>query len=111
VRLAACFLWVTFASVIVGYVEQWKPENNLLWVANGLILAYLLLAPRKLWPAYLLTGFLALSLRMLLLSARRDEFLLYNLLDMIEVTTGALLLRRLLTWYAFLHLRCWPGRC
>ena len=94
VRLAACFLWVTFASVIVGYVEQWKPENNLLWVANGLILAYLLLAPRKLWPAYLLTGFLALSLRMLLLSARRDEFLLYNLLDMIEVTTGALLLRR-----------------
>jgi diguanylate cyclase (GGDEF)-like protein/PAS domain S-box-containing protein len=64
------------------------------WVANGLLLAYLLLAPRWRWPAYLLTGFLALSVRSMLIHARWSEFLLYNVLNIAEVMTGALLLRR-----------------
>jgi diguanylate cyclase (GGDEF)-like protein/PAS domain S-box-containing protein len=93
-RLAACFLSITMATAAVGYFEDWKTENNLFWVANGLLLAYLLLAPRWRWPAYLVTGFLALSLRILFLPEKWDEFLLYNLLDIVEVTMGALLLRR-----------------
>lgn len=93
-RLPACFLSIAFATLIVGFIGHWKPENNLLWVANGLFLAYLLLAPRRHWPAYLITGFLALSIRILLIRERWDEFLLYNLLDIVEVLTGALLLRR-----------------
>ncbi len=92
-RLAACFASITFASAVVPWVERWEPQNNLLWVANGLFLAYLLLAPRWRWPAYLITGFLALSLRILFMPTQWSLILLYNLLDMIEVGTAALLLR------------------
>ena len=54
-RLASCFFFVGLATVFVGSA----PEENLIWVANGVLLAYLLLAPRKRWPAYLATGFVA----------------------------------------------------
>jgi diguanylate cyclase (GGDEF)-like protein/PAS domain S-box-containing protein len=81
-------------SMIVSVIEQWKPEANLPWVANGLLLAYLLLAPRRRWPAYLIAGFLALSVRILLVPKLWNTYLVFNLLDMIEVATGALLLRR-----------------
>ena len=94
VRLGACFLSITSVTVAVESVEHWRPENNPVWVANGLLLAYLLLAPRWRWPAYLLTGFLALSVRSMLIHARWSEFLLYNVLNIAEVMTGALLLRR-----------------
>ena len=81
VRLAAASSSMCFATVVVDPAESWKPENNLFWVANGLLLAYLLLAPRWRWPAYLLTGFLALSLRSVLYPPRWNEFLLYNMLN------------------------------
>jgi diguanylate cyclase (GGDEF)-like protein/PAS domain S-box-containing protein len=93
-RLAGCFLSIIFASEVIPAVEKWKPENNLLWVANGLFLAYMLLAPRWRWRAYLLTGFFALSIRILLMPALWDRILLYNLLDMMEVVPAAFLLRR-----------------
>jgi len=93
VRLVACFVSITFVSAVVPWVEKWKPENNLLWVANGLFLAYLLLAPRWRWPAYLMTGFLALSVRAFFMPTGWSLILLYNLLDMVEVGTAALLLR------------------
>src|ERR1700679_3077652 len=94
VRLSTCFLSLTCASTGVGIAEHWKPENNFLWIANGLLLAYLLLAPRWHWPAYLVTGFLALSVRILFLPHSWDMLLLFNLLDIVEVSTAALLLRR-----------------
>jgi diguanylate cyclase (GGDEF)-like protein/PAS domain S-box-containing protein len=93
-HLGLCFLSIASITVAVESVEQWRPENNPVWVANGLLLAYLLLAPRWRWPAYLLTGFLALSVRSVLARARWDEFLLYNTLNILEVMIGALLLRR-----------------
>ena len=92
-RLAACFLFIIFAGEVIPGIEDWKPENNLLWVANGLFLAYMLLAPRWRWRAYLLTGFFALSIRILIMPALWDRILLYNLLDMIEVVPAAFLLR------------------
>jgi diguanylate cyclase (GGDEF)-like protein/PAS domain S-box-containing protein len=94
VRLGVCFLSIASITVAVESIEQWRPENSPVWVANGLLLAFLLLAPRWRWPAYLLTGFLALSVRSVLDHARSDEFLLYNALNILEVTVGALLLRR-----------------
>ena len=94
VRLGICFLSIASITVAVESVEQWRPENNPVWVSNGLLLAYLLLAPRWRWPAYLFTGFLALSVRSVLAHARWDEFLLYNALNILEVMIGALLLRR-----------------
>jgi diguanylate cyclase (GGDEF)-like protein/PAS domain S-box-containing protein len=54
-RLAGCFLSVGLATIFVGLA----PEVNFIWVANGVLLAYLLLAPRKCWPAYLCAGFVA----------------------------------------------------
>ena len=35
-------------------------QTNLIWVANGLLLSYLLLAPRRRWPAYVVTAFVAM---------------------------------------------------
>jgi diguanylate cyclase (GGDEF)-like protein/PAS domain S-box-containing protein len=94
VHLVACFLSIAAVTVGVESLQHWKPENNPVWVSNGLLLAYLLLAPRWRWPAYLLTGFFALSVRNILVPAKWDEFLLYNLLNIAEVMIGAILLRR-----------------
>jgi diguanylate cyclase (GGDEF)-like protein/PAS domain S-box-containing protein len=93
-RVAACFLSITALTVVVDTAQHWRPENNLVWFANGLLLAYLLLAPRRRWPAYLIAGFLALSVRSALIHSRWNEFLLYNVLNIAEVMIGALLLRR-----------------
>ena len=54
-RLAGCSLSVGLATIFVGLA----PEANFIWVANGVMLAYLLLAPCKRWPAYLAAGFVA----------------------------------------------------
>jgi diguanylate cyclase (GGDEF)-like protein/PAS domain S-box-containing protein len=54
-RLAGCFFSVVLASVFVGLA----PEANFIWVANGVLLAYLLLAPRKRWPAYICSAYVA----------------------------------------------------
>jgi diguanylate cyclase (GGDEF)-like protein/PAS domain S-box-containing protein len=55
IQLGACFVFVTFATAFVGF----KAQNALIWIANGLLLSYLLLAPRWRWPAYLCVGFFA----------------------------------------------------
>ena len=53
-RVAGCFLTSVVATVYVGLEVQ----SNLIWVANGVLLSYLLLAPRWRWPAYISAGFL-----------------------------------------------------
>ena len=49
--VAVCFLLELCATVVVGL------GPNVIWVANGLLLAYLLLAPRWRWQPYLAAGF------------------------------------------------------
>jgi diguanylate cyclase (GGDEF)-like protein/PAS domain S-box-containing protein len=92
-RLAGCCLFLIVAAGVVPYVESWWPVNNFLWVANGLFLAYLLLAPRWYWKYYFATGFGALSLRILFAPTHWQVILLYNVFDMVEVGVAALLLR------------------
>lgn len=94
VHLAECFLLVTLATVFVDIFERSGTGDNLIWVANGLLLAYLLLVPRWRWPAYLLTGFLALIFGSILIHESWRMSLLYSLLDIAEVLIAALLLRR-----------------
>jgi diguanylate cyclase (GGDEF)-like protein/PAS domain S-box-containing protein len=89
VRLAACFLSVGLASVFVGLA----PEANLIWVANGVLLAYLLLAPRKRWTAYLCVGFAALVAGSLVVNPHWPMTLLLAVLNLAEVLISALLLR------------------
>ncbi len=50
-RVAVCFLLELCATAVVGL------GNSVIWVANGLLVAYLLLAPRWRWSRYLAAGF------------------------------------------------------
>jgi len=94
VRLAGCFLSVTVATVFVEIFERNGTGGDLIWIANGFLLSYLLLAPRWRWPAYLLTGFLALVFGSALIHETLSESLLFNVLDLTEVLIAALLIRR-----------------
>jgi diguanylate cyclase (GGDEF)-like protein/PAS domain S-box-containing protein len=69
-------------------------EGNLIWVANGVLLAYLLLAPRRLWPAYLCAGLLGHAVGTVALHAPWQVNLVYTPLDVFEAFLGALFLRR-----------------
>jgi diguanylate cyclase (GGDEF)-like protein/PAS domain S-box-containing protein len=93
-HLGSCFVLVTLGVVFVDLIERNGTGGDLIWVANGLLLAYLLLAPRWRWPAYLLTGFLALVFGSRLIHETWGLSLFYNVLDISEVLMAALLLRR-----------------
>jgi diguanylate cyclase (GGDEF)-like protein len=51
-RLVGCFAFSTATTFLVGPEIQ----NNSIWASNGLLLSYLLLAPRRRWFAYSLVG-------------------------------------------------------
>ncbi|MGB6692028.1 MAG: diguanylate cyclase [Terracidiphilus sp.] len=90
VRLAACFLLVMMSTIGVGLGTQ----ANLIWVANGLLLSYLLMAPRWRWPAYTVAAFLAMLAGSSLVHDPWQQSLGFSLLNIVEVMIGALLLRR-----------------
>lgn len=91
IRLAGCFFSVTLATVFVGLA----PEANLIWVANGVLLAYLLLAPRRRWPAYLSVAYVAQFIGGLLVGHHGiTSGLLLTFLNLSESLVSAWLLRR-----------------
>ena len=91
VRLAGCFVSVIVATVFVGLA----PEANMIWVANGVLLAYLLLAPRRRWPAYIGAAFAAQFTGGLLVGHHGIiSGLLLTILNVAESLISALLLRR-----------------
>ena len=89
-RLAACMLCVSLATGLAGAMA----EGNLIWVANGVILAYLLLAPRRLWPAYLCAGLLGHAVGTIVIHAAWQVNLVDTPLDVLEAFLSALFLRR-----------------
>ena len=89
-RLAGCFVSVLLATAFLGLA----PEANLLWVANGLLLAYVLLAPRWRWPVYLATGFAAQLAGITLFYTHWRMNLLLAALNVGEVALSGTLLRR-----------------
>lgn len=91
IRLAACFLLVTLATAAVRFAPQ---ANQLIWVANGVLLTFLFLAPRRSWAAYLAIGFAAQMAGSILVSPEWQMNLLLAVLNLIEVLISALLLRR-----------------
>jgi diguanylate cyclase (GGDEF)-like protein/PAS domain S-box-containing protein len=84
---------VTLATVFVQYFERSSFDVNLIWIANGLLLAYLLLAPRWRWPGYLAAGASAMVVGSMIIGEPWRMILLYNVLNLVEVMVGALLLR------------------
>jgi len=90
-RLAGCFLSIVLATVFVGLA----PEANLIWVANGVVLAYLLLAPRRRWAAFLCAGYVAQFAAGLLVGHHGVvSGLVLTFLNLSESLIGAWLLRR-----------------
>jgi len=93
IRLASCFAANTLATVYVLFFERSAPTVNLIWVANGLLLAYLLLAPRWRWPAYFIAGLAGMVFGSILIGEPWKTILLFNVLNFVEVIFAALLLR------------------
>jgi len=93
-RLLAVFFWVTLAAYIVVKFDNSSSGENIIWIANGLLLAVLLLAPRWRWVSYSAAGYAALVLSGYLTGAAWGRNFELHFLDMVEVLTAALLLRR-----------------
>jgi len=93
-RLAGLFLFVTLAILCIGHLERTEGGSNIIWMANGLLLAFLLLAPRWRWPSYVGVSFIAMVLGSKLIGEAWGMSLLYNCLNLVEVLIGALLLKR-----------------
>jgi diguanylate cyclase (GGDEF)-like protein/PAS domain S-box-containing protein len=55
-RFAGCFVGILAATYFVGIEDT----AGLVWIANGLLLSYLLLAPRWRWKQYFAIGFFAM---------------------------------------------------
>jgi integral membrane sensor domain MASE1 len=90
IRLVGCLVLVTLSTIGVGLGTQ----ANLIWVANGLLLTYLLLAPRRRWPAYVATGFIGMLLGSALVQDPWQSGLCFSLLNIVEVMIAALLLHQ-----------------
>jgi diguanylate cyclase (GGDEF)-like protein/PAS domain S-box-containing protein len=84
-----CFLFVTLATAFSGV----SSVAYLIWVANGILLSYLLLAPRRRWIAYLTVGLIAHVFGSTLAHTPWRITLLATALDLAEVLFAALLLR------------------
>jgi diguanylate cyclase (GGDEF)-like protein/PAS domain S-box-containing protein len=93
-RLASCFFAVTLATASVSLFQREGSGVNLIWAANGLLLSFLLLAPRWRWPGYLAAGISAMLVGSALIGESWQTNLLFNGLNFLEVMIGALLLRR-----------------
>jgi diguanylate cyclase (GGDEF)-like protein/PAS domain S-box-containing protein len=90
-RLGGCFGAIFAATVAVGLEDS----GNLVWVANGLLLSYLLLAPRWLWKHYFFTGFVAILLGGLAVNPDRwPKCIALSVLNVAEVALAAFLLRK-----------------
>jgi len=90
VRVAECFLFVALATCIIRFAPE---ANHLIWVANGVLLAYLLLAPRRHWPAYMIAAAAAQATCILLAVSQWRMSLLLTALNLLEALISALLLR------------------
>jgi diguanylate cyclase (GGDEF)-like protein/PAS domain S-box-containing protein len=90
-RLAGCFVFIALATV---YIRRAPYANHLIWLANGVMLAYLLVVPRKHWPAFLMAGFAGQACGSLLAAVDGQTSVFLTLLNLTEVYISAFLLRR-----------------
>jgi diguanylate cyclase (GGDEF)-like protein/PAS domain S-box-containing protein len=90
-RVGGCFGAIFAATVTVGLEDS----RNLVWVANGLLLSYLLLSPKWLWKRYFVAGFVAIFLGGLAVNPGLwPKCLALSVLNITEVAVAAFLLRR-----------------
>jgi diguanylate cyclase (GGDEF)-like protein/PAS domain S-box-containing protein len=94
VRLAICFLLIALASALVTSLATNEAGPGLILVTNGLLLGYLLLAPRWNWPRYLAVSFVAQIVGGLLAGGPLKLMLFVAVWNIVQVTSAAALLRR-----------------
>lgn len=92
-RLGICFALLYLASVAGIFFIAVPQGISLIWISNGLLLSYLLLAPRWRWPYYLAVGFAALLASGLTFHSDWRRSLLLSVLNLVEVLVGAFPLR------------------
>lgn len=90
-RLAGCFFFVCLTTAAVRAALE---ANHQIWPANGVLLAFLLLARRKNWIAYLGVGLAALVAGGVVTGAAWQVSLPLGLLNVTEVLISTILLRR-----------------
>jgi diguanylate cyclase (GGDEF)-like protein len=90
-RLGGCFLSISLATASVRILPQ---SDHFHWLANGVWLGYLLLAPRRRWPMYLTAGFVAQLLAGFAVNVHWRSNLQFVALDLAGVWLSALILRR-----------------
>lgn len=93
-KLGWCFVCIYLSVVVVGLFGRDPAGGNIIWLANGLILAYLLVVPRWNWPQYLAVALAALILGSASIHESWGTNLLYNSMDLLEAGSAAFLLRR-----------------
>jgi diguanylate cyclase (GGDEF)-like protein/PAS domain S-box-containing protein len=93
-RLLWIFITVNLSILWIGTFDRTDFGSNIIWLANGLVLAFLLLAPRWRWPLYLLSAYAAMFLGSIIIGEPPGMSLLYNTLNLVELLIGALLLKR-----------------
>lgn len=87
----SAFVGVFASTLFVGLDDS----EGLLWFANGLLLSYLLLVPIWRWKPYLTCGLIAmLSGGLIMHPARWRTCIVLSLLNVLEVLTAALLVRK-----------------
>ena len=92
--LSSCFALIALTAGFVSWLDQSESSFLLLWLSNGVLLAYLLVVPRWRWSAYLTVGFLANLTASSVFSGTWKLNLLMAALNVFEVAFSASLLRR-----------------
>ena len=93
-RLSGCFVAVALAAGFVARLEVSNGLPLLLWMANGVLLGFILLAPRWRWPGYLSVGLAAQVAGTSAINGHWKLNLFLSVLNVLEVTISAHLLRR-----------------
>jgi diguanylate cyclase (GGDEF)-like protein/PAS domain S-box-containing protein len=93
-RLIELSVVVTLSILCIGSLDRTDDGTNIIWLANGLVLAFLLLVPRWRWPMYIGVAFLSMLLGSVWIGETIGMSLIYNTLNMAEVLIGAFLLKR-----------------
>jgi diguanylate cyclase (GGDEF)-like protein/PAS domain S-box-containing protein len=93
-RLGGCFLSVVLTTGFTLSISNSTRGPSMIWVADGLLLAYLLLAPRWRWPAYLVAGYAGRAAAVFLVTGYWQLGLVMPFVSVAEVAITALLLRK-----------------
>ncbi|HEU5458432.1 MAG TPA: diguanylate cyclase [Terracidiphilus sp.] len=87
-------LLVAFASIFATLIQHGHEHFGYIWVANGLVLAYLLTTPRSQWKGIVIASFLGMLAGAVLTGGDWPGNIVFSFLDVTEALLSAHLLTR-----------------